>query len=265
MTGPEDADVQDAMRQVRGTWPPWLLLAVTLGVAGWGGYRLDKQVGDAEELVEQTDSRMADRFAKMAVLEKTKEELERRLTSVTKENEALLPLKREQEAEAEALEAKKAVVEGLQGQIEERMKKEIGARKLALKQEEGVLSIRIEESLLFDETSPAVSTTGEEALVVLGAVIATVPIEVMQVRGHASPTDETPWVLSGSRAGAAARVLVEKARIDPKVVEVVAYGPSRPLVRGRSQRAAGRNRRLEITVEPEAPKAEAPEPKDSKP
>lgn len=249
----DDTDVKDAMRQVRSGWPPWLLLGITLAVAGWGGYELKMQRDAAQEMVSRVDTRTAKRFAEMAVLEKSKAELEQRVVRLDQEAEALLPLKLAEEKEKEETEARKAALSALRDQITERMKKEIGARLLRTDVGEEAVEVELTEKLLFDTAEATLSKQGEEALALLGGVLGASEVMKVRVEGHADAGTADAWTTSAARAASVTRFLEEKARIDPKLLVAIGRGASIPLVSNKSARGRARNRRVQLSIEVSVP------------
>lgn len=64
------------------------------------------------------------------------------------------------------------------------------------------------------------------------------------------------WELAGARAAAVARYLIQNGEVDESRVAVVSYGAARPLVSNATAQGRSENRRVRISVLPEAEPAE---------
>ncbi|HET6569450.1 MAG TPA: OmpA family protein [Rhodothermales bacterium] len=76
------------------------------------------------------------------------------------------------------------------------------------------------------------------------------------VGGSMKDTYPSNWELAGARAAAVARYLIQNGEVDESRVAVVSYGAARPLVSNATAQGRSENRRVRISVLPEAEPAE---------
>jgi chemotaxis protein MotB len=243
----DDRELDDAMKQVRGTWRPWLLLVLTIGIAGYGGWHLQQKSAAADKIVAEIDTRIAEKVAQIAVLEGTKKEYEQRITKVERENQALLALKQRDEAAAK----EKAAALARLGKL----KDQIAAKPIALARSEvrEGLELVVEDKTLFDGVEPVVSAKGAELLAALGTVLtATTGIE-LEIGAH---SDEIPtaWESTAARAGAIAKSMAQ-LRFDPTKIRAVGYGASVPVATNKTGAGRAQNRRIVFTVQVSKPRS----------
>ena len=172
----------------------------------------------------------------------------------------VLDLQTQADADASS-KADAAMVEELKEAVERldlgRMVDVIGSRR-------GVV-VRVKGQLLF---GPASASLRPEALVFLDEIARLTKIfsHSLSVEGHsddvAIKTKEFPsnWDLSAERAIAAVRYMIDAGPLDPKLLSVVAYGDTRPIVANDSPEHRAQNRRVEFVYQREAPKS--PDPPD---
>jgi flagellar motor protein MotB len=247
-----DREADEAMKQVRGTWRHWALLAVTLIIAGWGGFELWKQRNAARASLSDADARVAERTSQLAVVEQAKAELDRRLAGLDGENKRLQSIEKRERSAAEAQRAATARLGRLSALLSEKMAAETKANLLHIGASDAI-EIEMTDKLLFDAADPTgttsaiVSKKGEETLLLLAGVLTSTAGLAFEVGAH---TDEIPtaWEASAARAAATARVLAEKARMDPKALEVRAYGASRPAATNKNAAGRAKNRRVVLRV-----------------
>ena len=217
MTDIDDRELDAAMKQVRGTWRPWLLLVLTIAIAGWGGYQLHRQRTDAEKEVTTIDARIAEKVSEVAVLEQAKAELATRIERVTAENVSLAALKARDEEERERAARARARLERLQLQLAEKVPKD---PKLRIEVKDAV-EIRLPGELVFDRA--AVSAKGQTLLVSVGEVLSSTTGLEVEIAAD-SDDRAAPWETSAARAAAVARVLAEKGRVDAARMRAIARG-----------------------------------------
>ncbi len=140
----------------------------------------------------------------------------------------------------------------------EEMKKEVetGAEQRGLLfrvygTEEGPV-VSLPSDILFAPGSAELSGKGEKALSILAKYLSAIQANIV-VEGH---TDDIPisserypsnWELSAARAAAVARFL-EKSGVPKRVLSVVGYADTRPIVPNISPENRTRNRRVEIKL-----------------
>jgi len=119
------------------------------------------------------------------------------------------------------------------------------------------LSFRLPQDVLFPPGSAELSANGRRAVAEIADRIRGRD-GLVEVHGH---TDDRPilgalaqryptnWELAGARAAAVVRVL-EESGLDPKLLEAVSFGPTRPLVSNETAEGRAQNRRIEVRVVP---------------
>jgi chemotaxis protein MotB len=119
----------------------------------------------------------------------------------------------------------------------------------------GRLVLQLPEDVLFDSGQAALRPAGKDALAQVAQVLATVPGREFQVAGH---TDNVPiqtshfasnWDLSAARAVEVVRLLVVRG-VDPKALSAAGYGEFDPVASNDTADGRARNRRIEITLQP---------------
>ncbi|MDR3073516.1 MAG: flagellar motor protein MotB [Deltaproteobacteria bacterium] len=114
----------------------------------------------------------------------------------------------------------------------------------------GVL-LHVTGDTLFQPNSVTFSDEGKRILDQVIGVMRKYKVYLV-LRGHASkgetgaPDYPSKWELSGARATAAARYLVDAGKIDPTLMRTVAYADTRPLVPETDPDSAVKNRRVEF-------------------
>lgn len=122
------------------------------------------------------------------------------------------------------------------------------------RQERGVV-ISINERLFFKSGSAVIEKESEDKVLEIGNdILAKIPNKHIRIEGH---TDNVPiksaifpsnWELSSARATSVLRILVEKSKIDPKLISAVGYGEFTPLVPNDSDANREKNRRVDIVI-----------------
>jgi chemotaxis protein MotB len=131
----------------------------------------------------------------------------------------------------------------------------INAGQLKITTRQGRLVLQLPNDVLFDVGQTALKPAGKEALTQVAQVLKSVQGRSFQVAGH---TDNLPiqtarfpsnWELSTERAVEVVRLLVAKGD-DPRSLSAAGYGEFDPV--GNNETADGRakNRRIEITLQP---------------
>jgi chemotaxis protein MotB len=253
----EDADVKDAMASVHGTWRLWLLLAATLGVGGVGMEHLHSQRDAVLGELQQADAKVTAKQAELATVEGSKAELEAKITKLEAENKELHPYKEQAEADAKAKEEKAASLKAWKEQLEGALKTELGKGQLGLSIADDKIVLLLPDKQLFDASDAAVSKAGVELLGHLGPLIAAgkpVRLEIGAHTDNAALPEKlkaqypTVWELSAARAVAVTRAINESAKLEPKALAAVGYGPNRPLGPNTSAALRAKNRRVELTI-----------------
>jgi chemotaxis protein MotB len=129
----------------------------------------------------------------------------------------------------------------------------IEKRGLAVVRTKDGLTIRVPDVLLFQLGKASLLQGSKAALDNIIILLKSIPNDV-RVEGHTDTipirTPEFPsnWELSGGRAAAVARYLIEVGGIDPRRVAIVGYGQYRPVEPNDPARGNPKNRRVDIVV-----------------
>jgi chemotaxis protein MotB len=115
----------------------------------------------------------------------------------------------------------------------------------------GVL-LRVNNNAMFQPGSAVLLDSAKRALDEVVEVLKTYNLYLV-IRGHADQAEVTPgspypsaWELSGARAAAAARYILEQSKALPHRIRAIAYADTRPLVPSSQVKDAVQNRRVEF-------------------
>jgi len=193
------------------------------------------------------------------------EQLSRELTKLGKDAEALLATNGELKDALEGsrrrldeLRRAQAAAEArvaLYRDLALRFKSMIDAGDLAITLRKGRMVLRLSNDVLFDSGRSELKPDGKRALAQIAAVLATLPGRQFQVGGH---TDTDPirlsryksnWDLSTARALEVTSFLV-RGGLDPHTLSAAGYGEFDPADSNDTTIGKARNRRTEISLEP---------------
>lgn len=147
----------------------------------------------------------------------------------------------------------------------ENLNKEIKEGEVKITQLEGKLTVNMVDKILFRSGQAELNTQGEKVIAKVGAILKDVKDKEIRVEGH---TDNVPikgslknkyrsnWELSAARALSVAHYLVDKTKIDPKILSVCGYGEYRPIASNKTAESRSKNRRIEIILVPQVTKEE---------
>jgi chemotaxis protein MotB len=140
-------------------------------------------------------------------------------------------------------------------QFVQKFKAMIDAGQLELATRNGRLVIQLPNDVLFDSGQTAIKPAGRDALVQVAKVLATVPGRSFQVAGH---TDDVPiqnsrfssnWELSTARALEVVKLLIAQG-VAPAELSAAGYGEFDPVASNDAPDGRAKNRRIEITLQP---------------
>jgi chemotaxis protein MotB len=129
------------------------------------------------------------------------------------------------------------------------------AGQLKITTRNGRLVLQLPNDVLFDTGQTALKPAGKDALLQVARVLATIPGRAFQVAGH---TDNVPidsarfpsnWELSTARAVEVVKLLVSQG-IGPKTLSAAGYGEFDPVASNDAPDGRAKNRRIEITLQP---------------
>jgi chemotaxis protein MotB len=136
-----------------------------------------------------------------------------------------------------------------------KLKRMIDAGELTVVLRSGRMVLVLPTDVLFDSGKTKIMPRGKEALAEVGAVLATLSGRRFQVAGH---TDDQPirfsafasnWELSAARGVEVTRFLIESG-MRPDLLSAAGYGEFDPVASNDSVEGRTRNRRIEITLQP---------------
>jgi len=119
----------------------------------------------------------------------------------------------------------------------------------------GRMVLELPNDVLFDSGQTAIKKDGQAALARVATVLKTIPGRRFQVAGN---TDDVPieksrfasnWELSASRAVEVVRLLVKQG-VAPGALSAAGYGEFDPVASNATPEGKARNRRIEITLQP---------------
>jgi chemotaxis protein MotB len=137
------------------------------------------------------------------------------------------------------------------------LKQEVESGKIKIERSAGQVKLNIAEELFFDTGMTEIKQDGQKLLLRIGSDLQKVPGMNIRVDGH---TDNVPigpslreeyptnWELAAARAVNVVRFMQEKARIDPRRLSAVSFGPYRPVASNDTDAGKQRNRRVEIVL-----------------
>jgi chemotaxis protein MotB len=126
---------------------------------------------------------------------------------------------------------------------------------LAIGLRDGRMVMQLPNDVLFASGQIELQPRGRAALKSIASVLKTIPNRHFQVAGH---TDNVPieterfpsnWELSSARALEVTRVLIAEG-VRPTTLSAAAYAEHDPIAPNKSDRERAKNRRIEITVQP---------------
>jgi len=125
--------------------------------------------------------------------------------------------------------------------------------KIKLKSSDDYVSLAILDSLLFDKGSVEISPDTKKILEQIAQILGEFDLPV-RVEGHTGDDrvvrngEEYHWQLSALRAAAVMTVIQKEGNIAGDKITSVGFGPYRPFVTDRSDKARRMNRRVEIII-----------------
>jgi chemotaxis protein MotB len=137
----------------------------------------------------------------------------------------------------------------------QKFKAMVDAGQLKITTRKGRLVLQLPNDVLFDSGQTAIKPAGRDALVSIATVLRTLQGRSFQVAGNTdnvpiqTPTFPSNWELSTARAVAVVKLLVAHG-VDPNELSAAGYGEFDPVAGNDTQDGRARNRRIEITLQP---------------
>ncbi len=172
------------------------------------------------------------------------------------------------EAREAELAARRQEVEQLRGTYEglvSDLESEVATGQIEIQQLREGLQLNLTQDVLFASGSAELNEAGRSVLRKVGQRLSQVPHRI-EVRGY---TDSVPikgalaarfpsnWELAGARASGVVRFLAEQ-KVDPTRLVSISHGQFHPIAPNDTPEGRQKNRRIEITLEPEPPAPAAP-------
>jgi chemotaxis protein MotB len=154
------------------------------------------------------------------------------------------------------LEREKEAVRQAQKKLENEMRNALQSKDITISELQGKLTVNILDRVMFDSGRAELKPQGQQLLLKLAEVLATVPDRQVLVIGH---TDNVPirasrhlyasnWELATARANAAVRFLSETAKVDPRQLGAVGFGEFRPVADNSTPAGRAQNRRIAVVI-----------------
>lgn len=153
-------------------------------------------------------------------------------------------------------EAEAAAQAALYQQLLQKFKAMVDAGQLKIAMRNGRLVLQLSNDVLFDSGRTAIEAAGRTALVQIASVLKTIEGRSFQVAGDTDNVPiETPlfpsnWELSTARAVAVVKLLLSQG-VDPKSLSAAGYGEYDPIAGNDTPDGRAKNRRIEITLQPD--------------
>lgn len=164
----------------------------------------------------------------------------------------------ESRARLEELRRAQAAAEGraqLYRDVALRLKQMVDAGDLSISLRDGRMVLQLPNDVLFDSGHVEIKARGQSTLKEVAAVLKTIPGRRFQIAGH---TDNVPienarfpsnWELSSARGIQVVRFLIGQG-MSATVLAAAAYGEFDPVATNNDPAGRAKNRRIEITVQP---------------
>jgi chemotaxis protein MotB len=238
----------------KGSSAGWVMFVLALALAAGAGYFAYGEHNRADS-----------QYRRVTDAEAKQKELSDRLAAAEAERTALLAAKDELAKNVQTKDEELSKLKGTYDQLQEKLKGELSSGEIRLDQSGGRLRVDLVDKILFNSGEAQVSKRGENVLMRLGSILASIADKQITVSGH---TDQTPigekrsaqfptnWELSTARATNVVRFLQEKAEVPGERLAASGYSEYHPIASNKSSTGRARNRRIEILLTPSlAPKA----------
>jgi chemotaxis protein MotB len=218
----------------------------------------DKALADAEVNAHDLQTKLDDATAVNAELRAGLERLGKNADSLLAEKGSLSNALTEAKARLEELRKAQAAADQraqLFKQLALKFHKMIDSGQLKVRLRDGRMVIELANDVLFDSGQTTMKAEGQKAISDVAAVLRTIDRRRFQVAGH---TDNVPittakytsnWELSTERAVVVVRFLVTRG-LKPDLLSAAGYGEFDPIAPNDSPVNKAKNRRIEITLQP---------------
>jgi chemotaxis protein MotB len=219
----------------------------------------DQALQDCQRLVGQCNAELDQVRAEVEQQESERAQLETRLAQVLKDKDAL-------DASVEDMSLAMAELNRSQQEADKRIAEFrallkrfgdlIDAGKLKVKIIDGRMIVEMATDVLFSSGSAKLSKEGEEAVIEVTGILASIPTRKFQIEGH---TDNVPiksakfpsnWHLAAARALSVVDTMLE-AGMPAQRVSAASFGETRPSTQNETREGRQVNRRIEIVILPD--------------
>jgi chemotaxis protein MotB len=218
----------------------------------------DKALADAQVNAHDLQTKLDDATAVNAELKAGLERLGKNADSLLAEKGNLSSALAEAKARLEELRKAQAAADAraqLFKQLAMKFHKMIDSGQLKVRLRDGRMVIELANDVLFDSGQTTFKPEGQKAIADVAAVLRTIDRRRFQVAGH---TDNVPittakftsnWELSTERAVVVVRYLISRG-LRPDLLSAAGYGEFDPVAPNDSPANKAKNRRIEITLQP---------------
>src|SRR5690554_3462850 len=233
---------------------------------------LDAKYKDCSSTLEQLTAENDNNKSKIFDFEKSNKSLQDQLKKATSELDQLKIEYNQLSQNFQDLDTKSSRVAELEDMLDAQNKNlrklkdalskalfEFEGRGLTVEQKNGKVYVSMENKLLFNSGSWAVSTSGRQAVEQLGEVLAVNPDISILIEGHTDNDKvvgnlgggvNNNWDLSTKRATAIVNILEENARIDKGNLIAAGRSEFSPIASNDTSEGKAKNRRIEVILTP---------------
>ena len=233
-------------------------LQIAIDAAGMALKEGEKRVKDADAHAAALQKKLDDATAVEAQLRKELEKLGKDANKLLAEKGSLGTALDEAKARLEELRKAQAAADArakLYKDLALKLKKMTDAGQLSVSLRQGRIILALPNDVLFDSGKTEIKPDGKTAIKSLAKVLVSLKDRQFQIAGHTDNvpihTDRFPsnWELSTARAVDVVRLLTTEG-MAPKTVSAAGYGEFDPIGGNEAADSRAKNRRIEITLQP---------------
>lgn len=218
----------------------------------------DKSLADAQVTTQNQQTKLDDATAQNEQFRTELERLGKNADALLTEKGTLASALSEAKARLEELRKAQAASDAraaLFRQLALKFQKMIDAGQLKITLRDGRMVIELANDVLFDSGQTSIKPEGQKAVAQVASILKTIPNRRFQVAGD---TDNVPietarfpsnWELSAARAVEVVRFLVAHG-VRPGLLSAAGYGEFDPIAPNEAPAGRSKNRRIEITLQP---------------
>jgi chemotaxis protein MotB len=252
------ADVQKARAEAAGLNDALARVNDALAQAQAALAQSKKSLDDANGTAASLQAKVDNAIAENAQLKKELERLGKNADKLLAEKGGLASALADAKARLEELRKAQAAAAAraqLYKEVLAKFQKMIDAGELRIALRNGRMVIQLQNDVLFDSGHTELKPAGQQAIAQVAAIFRTIPDRKFQVAGD---TDTVPihterypsnWELSTARAVEVVRFLIAKG-LRPEELSAAGYGEFDPVAPNDDAAGRARNRRIEITLQP---------------